>query len=161
MKGDRCLVRWLGDQVGRGDRIRLNKNKILEVSQMLEINKNYVLDINQKPIAVQIPIADFEKIEEILEDYGLAVSAQYFGGGNYSGCHDQPKELREEPIRIIVAREGIVPVSEMRSRTYSKKLMPFLTSSSYKRHKSVPSLSPFACLSPITNTASLHHCSGS
>ncbi len=39
---------------------------------MLEINKNYLLDKNQKPIAVQIPIAEFEKIEEILEDYGLA-----------------------------------------------------------------------------------------
>ena len=39
---------------------------------MLEINKNYLLDSNQQPIAVQIPIAEFEKIEEILEDYGLA-----------------------------------------------------------------------------------------
>ncbi|PSO49747.1 MAG: hypothetical protein BRC33_05725 [Cyanobacteria bacterium SW_9_44_58] len=39
---------------------------------MLEVNKNYVLDANQNPIAVQIPIAEFEKIEEILEDYGLA-----------------------------------------------------------------------------------------
>ena len=39
---------------------------------MLEINKSYVLDANQKTIAVQIPIAEFEKIEEILEDYGLA-----------------------------------------------------------------------------------------
>ena len=38
---------------------------------MLEINKNYVLDKNQKPIAVQIPITEFEQIEEILEDYGL------------------------------------------------------------------------------------------
>lgn len=38
---------------------------------MLEITKNYVLDKDQKPIAVQIPIAKFEKIEEILEDYGL------------------------------------------------------------------------------------------
>ncbi len=38
---------------------------------MLEINKNYVLDKNQKAIAVQIPITEFEKIEEILEDYGL------------------------------------------------------------------------------------------
>ncbi len=28
---------------------------------MLEINKNYVLDKDQKPIAVQIPIAEFEK----------------------------------------------------------------------------------------------------
>jgi hypothetical protein len=40
---------------------------------MLEINKNYVLDTNQQPIAVQIPIAEFEKMEEILEDYGLAL----------------------------------------------------------------------------------------
>lgn len=39
---------------------------------MLEIHKNYVLDDNQKPIAVQIPIAEFEKIEALIEDYGLA-----------------------------------------------------------------------------------------
>lgn len=38
---------------------------------MLEITKSYVLDKDKKPIAVQIPIAEFEKIEEILEDYGL------------------------------------------------------------------------------------------
>ncbi|MEH2327067.1 MAG: hypothetical protein V7K32_26600 [Nostoc sp.] len=38
---------------------------------MLEITKNYVMDENQQPIAVQIPIAEFEKIEEILENYGL------------------------------------------------------------------------------------------
>ena len=38
---------------------------------MLEINKSYVLDKDQKPIAVQISISEFEKIEEILEDYGL------------------------------------------------------------------------------------------
>lgn len=39
---------------------------------MLEIHKNYVLDENQKPIAVQISLADFEQIEEILENFGLA-----------------------------------------------------------------------------------------
>lgn len=38
---------------------------------MLEIHKNYVLDENQQPV-VQIPVAEFEQIEEILEDYGLA-----------------------------------------------------------------------------------------
>lgn len=38
---------------------------------MLEIHKNYVLDENQQPVAVQIPIVEFEKIEAILEDYGL------------------------------------------------------------------------------------------
>ncbi|MEH2169028.1 MAG: hypothetical protein V7K41_20680 [Nostoc sp.] len=39
---------------------------------MLEVHKNYVIDENQQPIAVQIFIAEFEKIEEILENYGLA-----------------------------------------------------------------------------------------
>ncbi|QSJ21072.1 hypothetical protein JYQ62_32960 [Nostoc sp. UHCC 0702] len=38
---------------------------------MFELHKNYVLDENQQTIAVQIPIAEFEKIEEILENYGL------------------------------------------------------------------------------------------
>ena len=39
---------------------------------MLEIHRNIFLDENQQLIAVQIPIAEFEKIEKILEDYGLA-----------------------------------------------------------------------------------------
>jgi hypothetical protein len=38
---------------------------------MLKIHKNYVMDENQQPIAVQIPIAEFEKIEELLENFGL------------------------------------------------------------------------------------------
>ena len=39
---------------------------------MLKIRKNIVLDENQKPIAVQIPISDFERLEELIENYGLA-----------------------------------------------------------------------------------------
>ena len=39
---------------------------------MLKIHKNVVLDENQKPIAIQIPIEDFERLEEIIENYGLA-----------------------------------------------------------------------------------------
>ena len=39
---------------------------------MLKINKNIVLDENQKPIAVQMPIDEFERLEEIIENYGLA-----------------------------------------------------------------------------------------
>jgi len=39
---------------------------------MLKIHKNIVLDENQKPIAVQIPIGDFERLEEGIENYGLA-----------------------------------------------------------------------------------------
>ncbi len=38
---------------------------------MLEIHKNYIFGENQQLIAVQIPIAEFEQIEEIIEDYGL------------------------------------------------------------------------------------------
>lgn len=38
---------------------------------MLELHKNYIVDKNQNLIAVQIPIDEFEKIEEILEDYFL------------------------------------------------------------------------------------------
>jgi PHD/YefM family antitoxin component YafN of YafNO toxin-antitoxin module len=39
---------------------------------MLGIHKDIVLDENRKPIAVQIPIEEFERLEEILENYGLA-----------------------------------------------------------------------------------------
>jgi hypothetical protein len=39
---------------------------------MLKINKNYIVDDNSKPIAVQIPIDEFEKLEEIIENFGLA-----------------------------------------------------------------------------------------
>ncbi|MEH2423518.1 MAG: hypothetical protein V7K48_22175 [Nostoc sp.] len=52
----------------------MNTNEFLYIGviKMLEVHKNYVIDENQRLIAVQIPIAEFEKIEEILEDYGLA-----------------------------------------------------------------------------------------
>jgi hypothetical protein len=39
---------------------------------MLKIHKNIVLDESQKPAAVQIPIKEFEHLEEIMENYGLA-----------------------------------------------------------------------------------------
>ncbi|MGI0479848.1 hypothetical protein ACN4EE_03575 [Geminocystis sp. CENA526] len=39
---------------------------------MLQINKNYVLDENNQPIAVQISLAEFEQIEEVLENYQLS-----------------------------------------------------------------------------------------
>lgn len=39
---------------------------------MLEITKQYVLDEQQHTIAVQIPIAVYNQIEEILENFGLA-----------------------------------------------------------------------------------------
>ena len=39
---------------------------------MLELHKNIILDENQNPIAVQIPIEEFERLEEVIENYGLA-----------------------------------------------------------------------------------------
>jgi len=39
---------------------------------MININKYYLYDENQKPVAVQIPITEFERLEEIIENYGLS-----------------------------------------------------------------------------------------
>ena len=38
---------------------------------METINKQYIVDEQNKKIAVQIPIGTFEKIEEVLENYAL------------------------------------------------------------------------------------------
>lgn len=39
---------------------------------MLEIHKKIVIDEHQQPFAVQIPIEEFERLEEVIENYGLA-----------------------------------------------------------------------------------------
>jgi len=39
---------------------------------MLSIHKTIVRDNNQNPIAIQIPLEEFERIEEAIENYGLA-----------------------------------------------------------------------------------------
>ncbi|MBM4137719.1 MAG: hypothetical protein FJ241_12955 [Nitrospira sp.] len=39
---------------------------------MLAIHKKIVLDEQQKPFAVQIPIDEFERLEEVIENYGLS-----------------------------------------------------------------------------------------
>lgn len=39
---------------------------------MLTIHKKIVLDEDQKPTAIQIPIEEFERLEEIIENYGLS-----------------------------------------------------------------------------------------
>ena len=39
---------------------------------MLKIHKNYVLDDEKNPVAVQIPISEFEHLEEVIENYGLS-----------------------------------------------------------------------------------------
>jgi hypothetical protein len=54
---------------------------------MLDIQKQYVVDENQRPVAVQIAIEDFEQIEEILENYGLV---------NLMENSDDPERLSKE-----------------------------------------------------------------
>ncbi|MEY3305042.1 MAG: hypothetical protein ACK5RE_11830 [Pseudanabaena sp.] len=39
---------------------------------MLDIPKQYVFDEQHRPLAVQIPIAIYNQIEEILENFGLS-----------------------------------------------------------------------------------------
>lgn len=39
---------------------------------MPEIHKSIVLDEAQNPVAVQIPIEDFRRLEDIMENYGLS-----------------------------------------------------------------------------------------
>ena len=39
--------------------------------KMEEIRKKYIIDEHKNKVAVQIDIADFEKIEQLLEDYAL------------------------------------------------------------------------------------------
>ncbi|MBM4049493.1 MAG: hypothetical protein FJ279_30730 [Planctomycetes bacterium] len=39
---------------------------------MLKVHKRIVLDENQRPFAVQIPIEEFERLEEVIENYGLS-----------------------------------------------------------------------------------------
>ena len=36
------------------------------------IDKRYIIDEHNKKVAVQIPVKIFEKLEEVLENYGLA-----------------------------------------------------------------------------------------
>ena len=38
---------------------------------MLTIKKRYVVDENRRPFAVQVDIATFEKMEQLIEDYAL------------------------------------------------------------------------------------------
>lgn len=39
--------------------------------EMLEIEKKYIIDKNKKPVAVQLDIDTFNKIEQLIEDYAL------------------------------------------------------------------------------------------
>lgn len=52
---------------------------------MIEIHKKIVLDEYQKPFAVQIPIEEFERLEEVIENYGLSKLMDELGDDDNSG----------------------------------------------------------------------------
>ena len=61
---------------------------------MLELNKKIVLDENQNPIAVQIPIAEFERIEEVIENYGLAKMMEEVADDEQLSVHEAKRLYR-------------------------------------------------------------------
>jgi len=61
---------------------------------MLELHKNIVLDENQKPIAVQIPIEEFERMEEVIENYGLAKMMDEVANDEQLSVHEAKHHYR-------------------------------------------------------------------
>ncbi len=58
---------------------------------MLDLNEKYIVDKEQKPIAVQLDIETFKKIEEVLEDYALGQYMQQSDNENLD--IDEAKEF--------------------------------------------------------------------
>ena len=88
---------------------------------MLEIHKSYVVDENQKAIAVQIPIEEFEQIEKILKQVDLAKMRAGESGwldtdlsrlGEYEPYEWEPGELGSgKPVKYIDGI-GLVVIDE-------------------------------------------------
>lgn len=62
---------------------------------MIKLHKNIVLDENQKPIAVQIPIMEFERLEEVIENYGLSQLIDEVADDEQLSVHEAKQQLRE------------------------------------------------------------------
>lgn len=67
---------------------------------MLKLRKSYLLNEHRKPYAVQISIKDFERIEEILENYGLSELMEEVG--------DDERLSGEEAMRYYKALKSNV-----------------------------------------------------
>jgi len=55
---------------------------------MEALRKKYIIDENQKKIAVQIDINDFERIERVIEDYGLGKLIEQNDPADSLSLHD-------------------------------------------------------------------------
>lgn len=65
---------------------------------MLTIRKRYLLDDKQRPIAVQLDLKTFRKIEESLEDHGLLKAMQE--------VKDQPRVGLSEARKVFSRMRG-------------------------------------------------------
>ncbi|MGV0028370.1 hypothetical protein [Phormidesmis priestleyi] len=92
---------------------------------MIEVHKHYILDENQRPVAVQIAIDQFEQIEKILENSGQIIlttreneaeaaqdeawlNADLGSLGRYESYDWQPGELEAgSPVKYIPGK-GVV-----------------------------------------------------
>jgi hypothetical protein len=52
------------------------------------IRKQYIVDENNRRVAVQIPIEVFERLEEVLENYGLAQLMKENEGSEILGVNE-------------------------------------------------------------------------
>jgi hypothetical protein len=64
----------------------------------MEIHKKIVLNESQRPVAVQIPIEEFERVEEVIENFGLAKLMDDVSGDEQLSLHEAKsfyKSLKE------------------------------------------------------------------
>ena len=66
---DRFLDTWVEEVPAEA---RAYFQILLDIVEQSQEHKYYVLNENQVPIAVQIPVREFERLEEAIEDHGLA-----------------------------------------------------------------------------------------
>jgi hypothetical protein len=62
---------------------------------MEALKKKYIVDENQKKVAVQIGIKDFEKMERVIEDYALGKLIEENNPDDYLSLDDAISEYEK------------------------------------------------------------------
>jgi SNF2 family DNA or RNA helicase len=101
---------------------------------MLEFKKRYVMDENSRPVAVQVDLEVFEKLERILEDYGLAKLMEendddylkfedaktYYETLTKSQCKGYPNS-RANPLRLTASVASGAAKTSSRLRAFFRR----------------------------------------
>ena len=77
---------------------------------MLDIKKTYVTDSKNRPLAVQVDIKTFERIEQVLEDYALGKLIEEKGDAALAAISDPKGEFidRKRALYVFVYDKNIV-----------------------------------------------------